>query len=47
MAKIVKAGMAPKIEPTHKKTSIGRNSIKTSSMNKSRRRSYKRYRGQG
>ena len=32
-----------------KKTSIGGNNsrIKTSSMNKSKRRSYKRYRGQG
>ena len=32
-----------------KKTSIGRNHsmIKTSSMNKSRRASYKKYRGQG
>lgn len=36
-----------KIEPTNKKTSIGRRNIKTSSMNKSARRSYKPYRGQG
>jgi hypothetical protein len=37
------------IEPTRKKTSIGGNHsmIKTSSMNKTTRRSYKRYRGQG
>ena len=37
------------LEPTRKKTSIGGNSsmIKTSSMNKSKRRSYKIYRGQG
>ena len=36
-------------EPTFKKTSIGGNksSIKTSSMNKHKRRSYKAYRGQG
>ena len=32
---------------TNKKTSIGRRNIKTSSMNKNKRRSYKRYRGQG
>jgi hypothetical protein len=31
----------------YKKTSIGRRNIKTSSMNKSKRRSYKKYRGQG
>ncbi len=30
-----------------KKTSIGQRWIKTSSMNKSKRRSYKKYRGQG
>lgn len=37
------------IEPTFKKTSQGGNpaSIKTSSMNKNKRRSYKKYRGQG
>jgi hypothetical protein len=36
-------------EPVHKKTSIGgkASSIKTSSMNKHKRRSYKQYRGQG
>jgi hypothetical protein len=32
---------------TNKKTSIGRRNIKTSSMNKNKRRSYKKYRGQG
>lgn len=32
---------------TNKKTSVGRRNIKTSSMNKNRRRSYKKYRGQG
>lgn len=36
-----------KIEPTNKKTSIGRRNVKTSSMNKSAKRSYKSYRGQG
>jgi hypothetical protein len=35
------------IEPTKKATSIGRGFVKTSSMNKSKRRSYKKYRGQG
>ena len=30
-----------------KGTSIGRGRIKTSSMNKSKRRTFKRYRGQG
>ena len=37
------------MEPTRKKTSIGGNHsmVKTSSMNKSRRRGYKKYRGQG
>ena len=37
------------LEPTKKKTSIGGNNsmIKTSSMNKTTRRSYKKYRGQG
>lgn len=37
------------MEPTRKKTSIGGNAsmIKTSSMNKHRRRGYKKYRGQG
>lgn len=31
----------------NKKTSIGRRNIKFSSMNKSKKRSYKKYRGQG
>ena len=35
------------LEPTKKGTSIGRGLVKTSSMNKSKRRSYKKYRGQG
>ena len=35
------------IEATNKGTSQGRKNIKTSSMNKSKRRSYKKYRGQG
>ena len=42
-------GFKSLLEPTYKKTSIGRkhSMIKTSSMNKSIRRSYKKYRGQG
>ena len=32
---------------TRKKTSIGRRWIKTSSMNKNKRASFKKYRGQG
>lgn len=37
------------LEPTRKKTSIGGNDsmIKTSSMSKGKRKSYKKYRGQG
>jgi hypothetical protein len=37
------------MEPIRKKTSIGGNDsmIKTSSMNKGKRKSYKKYRGQG
>jgi hypothetical protein len=47
MAKTKQA--ATLIEPTYKKTSIsGKHSmVKTSTMNKSKRRSYKKYRGQG
>ena len=35
------------IEPTHKRTSQGGLRVKKSSMNKSKKRSYKKYRGQG
>jgi len=47
MAKL--AGTAWKPEPKHKKTSQGltRGSIKKSSMNKSKKRSFKQYKGQG
>lgn len=45
MAKKAVAAMA--VEPTNKRTSIGRRNIKTSSMNKSQKRSFKKYRGQG
>jgi len=35
------------VEPCNKGTCIGRRNIKTSSMNKSKKRSHKAYRGQG
>ena len=35
------------IEPNNKGTSIGRRNIKRASMNKSTKRSFKKYRGQG
>ena len=34
-------------EKKHKRTSIGGGRVKTSSMNKNKRRSYKKYHGQG
>lgn len=34
-------------EPTNKKTSIGRKNVKRASMNKHKKRSWKKYRGQG
>ena len=34
-------------EKKHKRTSIGSGRVKTSSMNKHKRRSYKKYKGQG
>jgi hypothetical protein len=37
----------PKGFTNAKKTSIGCRNVKTSSMNKSKKRSYKKYRGQG
>jgi len=38
---------ATKWQGIRKKTSIGNRWIKTSSMNKSRKKSFKKYRGQG
>ena len=35
------------ITPKPKRTSIGGGKVKTSSMNKDKRRNYKKYRGQG
>jgi hypothetical protein len=47
MAKKSFTGVPQRIENPAKGTSIGRGLVKTSSMNKSKRRSYKKYRGQG
>lgn len=49
MAKQVKSGNTKKILNNNgiKGTSIGRGQIKLSSMNKNKRRNYKKYRGQG
>lgn len=46
MAKKVSIGMST-LEPNNKKTCIGRGNVKTSSMNKTRRKAFKKYRGQG
>ena len=40
-------GGVNRVEPTYKRTSQGGLKVKKSSMNKSRKRSYKKYRGQG
>ena len=47
MAKRVGLGNIVRPEPNKKGTSIGRGLIKTSSMNKSKKKSHKKYRGQG
>jgi hypothetical protein len=47
MATRTMAGVSWRPESTGKGTSIGRGILKTSSMNKSKKRSYKAYRGQG
>jgi len=47
MAKQRGIGTHTSIEPTNKATSIGNGNIKISSMNKHKKRSYKKYRGQG
>ena len=47
MAAKTSMGVAWRPESFKKGTSIGRGTIKTSSMNKSKKRSYKVYRGQG
>lgn len=40
-------GGVNRVEPTYKRTSQGGLKVKKSSMNKSKKRSYKKYRGQG
>lgn len=47
MAKQRGIGAHVSIEPTNKSTSIGRGNLKMSSMNKHKKRSHKKYRGQG
>ena len=47
MATKTAAGVAWRPESFKKGTSIGRGTLKTSSMNKSQKRSHKAYRGQG
>ena len=47
MAKAKTSSSKPIHEPVHKRTQSGGNKVKTSSMNKSRRRSFKKNRGQG
>jgi len=44
---MAKPSVVSRHEPTRKGTSIGRGLTKTATMNKSKRRSYKKYRGQG
>ena len=46
MAKAKTSG-APVHTSVHKRTQLGGNRVKTSSMNKSRRRNFKKSRGQG
>ena len=43
----VKSGTSWHPERNSKKTSIGRKNVKRSSMNKSKKANYKKYRGQG
>lgn len=47
MAKRATYGTTQSIDPTHKRTSIGGGKIKMASMNKSKKASFKKYRGQG
>ena len=47
MAKQAKLGVSWRPEPVKKATSIGRKNIKMQTMNKSKKRSFKAYRGQG
>lgn len=47
MAKKTATGVIQRRENPPKGTSIGRGIFKTSSMNKTKRKSFKKYRGQG
>jgi hypothetical protein len=47
MAKAKQSSSKPIHESVHKRTQNGGNKVKTSSMNKHKRRSFKRSRGQG
>lgn len=47
MAKAKQSGSKPQHESVHKRSQSGGNKVKTSSMNKSRRRNFKKSRGQG
>ena len=47
MVRKVKSYITSVFEPTKKRTSIGRGKIKRASMNKHKKRSFKRYRRQG
>ena len=47
MVKKVKSYITSVFEPTKKRTSIGRGKVKMASMNKHKRRSWKKYRRQG
>ena len=47
MATKTSMGVAWRPESFKKGTSIGRGTVKTSSMNKAKKKSYKTYRGQG
>jgi hypothetical protein len=47
MAKVKQSGSRPQHESVHKRTQLGGNRPKTSTMNKAKRRSYKKNRGQG
>jgi hypothetical protein len=47
MSKIKQGASAPVHESTHKRTNQGGRKVKTSSMNKHAKRSYKKNRGQG
>tara|TARA_R100000234_G_scaffold118440_1_gene98883 strand:- start:541 stop:687 length:147 start_codon:yes stop_codon:yes gene_type:complete len=47
MVRKVKSYITSVFEPTKKRTSIGRGKIKKASMNKHKKRSFKKYRRQG